>query len=353
MTSLLGQFYTRIKGSQEDIASEGLVYILQRSSAARLALSKIIQADCGVFFEDISYRPQSIGEQQERPDISGLDKQGAEVLILEAKFWAALTENQPITYLNRLGSGSVLMFVCPTLRVRPVYNELLMRLRKAEINFVSDDNAHSLTLDHDKKLIVKTWQEILGIIRLHLVQDNEQVLLSDIDQLIGFCETIDNNSFHPYQSDDFAPSIAKKINSFYDLADKVIDELKKRGLADTNRLKATPQKYGYARYFYLGSMSLSFNVWFNYWERVADTPFWLRICDVSESQYFVQSDSFKAKIKNVASKNSIMAYENISKEVYLPIFPLLDKTEDVVIADISEQIMNLVGELAESSMRVG
>jgi hypothetical protein len=35
MESLLGQFYTRIKGSQEDIASESLTYILQRSVKAK------------------------------------------------------------------------------------------------------------------------------------------------------------------------------------------------------------------------------------------------------------------------------------------------------------------------------
>jgi len=49
----------------------------------------------------------------------------------------------------------------------------------------------------------------------------------------------------------------------------------------------------------------------------------------------------------VAGKSSIIAYENTSREVYLPIFPLLDKTEDVVVSDIAEQIVNLVGELAE------
>lgn len=37
----------------------------------------------------------------------------------------------------------------------------------------------------------------------------------------------------------------KKINSFYGLADKAVDELKKSGLADTDRPKATPKKYGY------------------------------------------------------------------------------------------------------------
>ncbi|MDR0865122.1 MAG: hypothetical protein LBO74_09370 [Candidatus Symbiothrix sp.] len=88
MASLLGQFYTRIKGSQEDIASEGLTYILQRSASAREALKKIIQLDSGLSFDDINFITQSVGEKLERPDISGIDKERKEVIILEAKFWA-------------------------------------------------------------------------------------------------------------------------------------------------------------------------------------------------------------------------------------------------------------------------
>ena len=108
MESLLGQFYTRIKGSQEDIASEGLTYSL----AARQALNRVIQTDSGLTFGDISYSSQSIGENLERPDISGIDKDGKEVVLLEAKFWAALTNNQPVGYLNRLGDNTVLLFIC-------------------------------------------------------------------------------------------------------------------------------------------------------------------------------------------------------------------------------------------------
>jgi hypothetical protein len=69
MASLLGQFYTRIKGSQEDIASEGLAYILQRSISVRKALNKIIQIESGIEFEDINYITQNVGEKLERPDI--------------------------------------------------------------------------------------------------------------------------------------------------------------------------------------------------------------------------------------------------------------------------------------------
>jgi hypothetical protein len=341
MASLLGQFYTRIKGSQEDIASEGLTYILQRSASARQALSKIIQLESGLTFEDINYITQNVGEKLERPDISGIDKKGKEVVILEAKFWASLTDNQPIEYLSRLSPNSILIFICPTLRVRPVFDELHMRLNKANVSFQINNSQHSFILENNKNLIVKTWQEILGTIRLHIAQDNEQLLLSDIDQIIGLCETIDNNSFLPYQSEDFAPGIAKKINSYYDIADKVIDELKKRKIANTSNLNATPQKYGYTRYFKIYNMGLALNVRFDIWERVADTPFWLNIKD----DKWVQNERIKVELKNIATKNDTIYYESNKREFYLPIFPLLDKTEDLVINDIAEKIIQITCEL--------
>lgn len=125
MQSLLGQSYSRIKGSQEDIASEGLTYILQRSKSARLAINKIIKSDCGLDFEDLIFSTQNSGKNLERPDIPGFDANGKEVLILEAKFWAALTDNQPMEYLKRLKQNSALVFICPKPRVRPVFGELL------------------------------------------------------------------------------------------------------------------------------------------------------------------------------------------------------------------------------------
>ena len=341
MESLLGQFYTRIKGSQEDIASEGLTYVLKRSSAARQALSKIIQMDSGLIFENINYSTQNVGEKLERPDISGIDEEGKEVIILEAKFWASLTDNQPVEYLRRLGENSVLMFIVPNLRVRPVFNELQMRLANAEINCVPDNANHSFSLDNNRTLIVKTWNEILQTIRLHLVQAHEQTLLSDLDQIIGFCETIDKNSFQPYQSEDFSPSIAKKINSFCDLADKVIDELKKRGLASTTGLKSTPQKYGYSKYFNMSTMGgVILDVNFDFWEKGADTPIWLSFFNSRWKQ-----PGFKAKFKNVVAKDSIIPYEYEGR-LYMPIYPLVDKTEDLVINDIANRIVKLTEELS-------
>src|SRR5690606_6132657 len=138
--------------------------------------------------------------------------------------------NQPIEYLNRLKQKSALIFICPTLRVRPVFDELLKRVTSAQLNFTSNRETHSMIFDDDKHLTVKTWNELLGTIKLQLVQANEQLLISDVDQIIGFCNTIDSNAFLPIESEDLSPKYAKRINSYYDLVDKVVSELKKRGI---------------------------------------------------------------------------------------------------------------------------
>ncbi|MCR5586090.1 MAG: hypothetical protein K6F77_00975 [Lachnospiraceae bacterium] len=51
---------------------------------------------------DITYSCQSVGENSERPDMSGVDKDGREIVLCEMKFYAGLTSNQPNAYLDRL-----------------------------------------------------------------------------------------------------------------------------------------------------------------------------------------------------------------------------------------------------------
>ncbi len=50
--------------------------------------------------------------------MSGIDRNGHEVILLEMKFYAGITENQPNGYLERLikENGKALAFVCPEQR---------------------------------------------------------------------------------------------------------------------------------------------------------------------------------------------------------------------------------------------
>jgi hypothetical protein len=210
MQSLLGQFYNRIKGSQEDIASEGLVYILKQSLESRKVINQIVKVNTDLTFSDLSFQTQNVGKDLERPDISGKDETGKEVLLIEAKFWASLTHNQPNGYLKRLKDNTVLFFLVPTLRTRTVFEEVKSRILEEYQDLEIDtENLKILIKSSNKHIFIKSWNEVLNSIKSKIEQTNNITLLSDLNQIIGLCETIDQNSFQPITDEDLSPKIPK------------------------------------------------------------------------------------------------------------------------------------------------
>lgn len=342
MQSLLGHFYSRIKGSQEDIASEGLTYILQRSKSARLAINKLIKADFNLNFQDLNYTTQRSGENLERPDISGHNMNGQEVLIIEAKFWSSLTENQPIEYLNRLTQNAALIFICPSLRVRIIFDEILKRIKAEQIKYTANLEMNSIYFENNKYLSVKTWDAVLGIVRDQLVDANENQFISDINQIKGFCDTIDTNTFLPIKSHEMSPVFARRINSYYDLLVNVVGELKKNEILNTNGLSSTGQKRGFTQYLKTGKLGVSFNIKFDYWAQYADSPFWLSFGIIPDVGNWITTPDLRKACKEVAFKNDITIYETNYNDIFFAIKPMLDKTEDIVIKDMTSTIKLIV-----------
>jgi len=344
MQSLLGQFYNRIKGSQEDIASESLTYILDKSIRARQTINQIVKLNTGLEFSDLSYQTQNIGDKLERPDISGTDLNGNEVLLIEAKFWAALTDNQPNTYLTRLKDNSVLIFLVPTLRVRAVFDEVLRRIEKEFENTIIDSRNQKINIVNSNKFVlVKSWNEILNAVKSELIQENNQTLISDIDQIIGFCDTIDSNSFQPIIDSDLSPSIPRKLISYYDIVDKTVDEIKNRVKNSTTKgLNKTRHKYGYRRYFSIDNYGFGLDFEIQLWAKYADSPFWLTIVDDKSS--WLGSDELVRKCQKIAFKYKY-AFIKRNKEILFALSPLLNETEDRVINDLSNRIEQIYRDL--------
>ena len=342
MASLLGQFFNRINGSQEDIASEGIVYILQQSTVAKEALYNYIFNVSGLQFKNLEIYSQSVGKNNERPDISGINEKGIEVLIIEAKFWASLTENQPIEYLKRLKENSILIFICPKLRINSLVNEIERKLSDNELHYKYIDKKY--ILDDNKQIYLTDWLTILELLKTNLTKNHEMLLVSDIDQLIGFCEVIDNYSFFPIIDNDLSPSIPKKINSYCDFLDKVVDKLKSSLNANTDGLKATPQKYGYTRYINVDNYGISFEVNLKLWEMFADTPFWITIKE-SNNGPWKQSEILKNSLKEIASRKNIKLYKIHNNDLSFALIPILNQIEEKVIEDIEIKIISIIKEL--------
>lgn len=352
MQSLLGQFYNRIRGSQEDIASEGLVYILKQSLASRKVINQIVKANTNLMFSDLSYQTQNVGKDLERPDISGQDETGKEVLLIEAKFWASLTHNQPNGYLKRLKDNTVLMFLVPTLRTRTVFEEVKYRILQENEDLEIDTENLSLVIRSSQKhIIIKSWNEVLNSIKSKVEQTNNINLLSDLNQIIGLCETIDRNSFQPITDEDLSPKIPKNINSYYEIVDKVVDELKNRNKGiSTKGLVKTPQRYGYHRYFATKDLAMNFALKLDLWEKCADTPFWLSIGAINENGWSVLTDQLTQLIESLCVKHNLtlVPYAN-NKGFFISIRPILFETEDIVIRDIADRIEIIIKEISNAN----
>jgi len=340
MASLLGQFFSRIKGSQEDIASNGLAYILDSSEFTRKILKDFIFDKSNINIGELKYITQSIGGKLERPDISGIDMEGNEKLIIEAKFWASLTKNQPTEYLNRLHENSVLLFICPKLREVALFNELKFRLENDELTIKTYEN--KIQLDNNKCIVITNWTFLLNYIKNMLNDNNEKLLISDVDQLIGFCEIIDNSSFLPINEMDLSPSIAKRINSFYDLCDKIFDKLLDIYKFDTSKCRATGLRYGYARYFIINNFGMGFVLNMKFWEKQYNTPFWFFV----KEEWNDQSIEFKRKLNQIAIKLKLRTIEQ-ENTLYFAIFPNIDEIEDVLLNKITDIIQKIIKEISE------
>ena len=210
--SLLAHLYSRIKGSQEDIATMSLQYLLSQSKELNAAFTHFISEISHTHLGNIlQYTCQSVGEDSERPDMVGTDNTSCERLICEMKFYASLTENQPLGYLDRLNKnkGNALVFICPKSRKTVLWSKLkeICTSNQYAIEEI-DDKCISVDKIH---MAITTWSEVLE--KLHnIASTSVPKYLSDIKQLEGYCTQIDRDSFIPFRAEELSAENAKKYN---------------------------------------------------------------------------------------------------------------------------------------------
>ena len=208
--------------------------------------------------------------------MAGTDADGNEVILCEAKFYAGLTENQPLTYLKRLRSenGAGLVFICPKDRMISLWATLVDKCKDQNI---VQNNDFCISVD-DTRMTIVCWEEIIS--NLSRTADAvEQGALADIEQLRGYCEQIISNSFQPFKSEELGVDMAKRYEQLMYVLDRTWDAIvaDKSIEADMNGLRTTPHRHGYRRYCRLngleGDICLDLDLWTN--DKYEDTPYWV------------------------------------------------------------------------------
>ena len=170
--SLLGSLAERFVTQKENLTSEALNIIINRSIKANESFCRSVSKHEDRLEKKLKFTTQvHSSDDKAIPDLIGYDSNSSPVCIIEAKFWASLTKNQPETYISRLdpGTPSVLVFLAPQARKYSLYMELISRnkaVRLGDYKLVQDwekgttDNWELYNLSKDRTEIKNIISEL-------------------------------------------------------------------------------------------------------------------------------------------------------------------------------------------------
>lgn len=283
---ILAHLGHRMTKQQEVLATEGLAYLLQNSDACSGALRHLAQQAGCTLPVSLVYRPEVSGDDLERPDVVGFDDQSREVAILEGKFYAGLTDNQPNAYLPRLSKvrEGLLLFVVPDLRVPRLWEEVTSRAqRHTELGPFHElaGNTRYTQSSNGVTLMMTSWRELLDTMMVASKAAAEPIT-ADIFQLQVLCERIEGEAFLPFASEELTGLMQPiRHRDLCNLVDAIVDETRRAGHVSLEGLNATPKKEGYIRYVWLGGNKGRFGAFiglrYDLWVSSGDGPLWFGV----------------------------------------------------------------------------
>ncbi len=265
----------------ENVATEALAYIINSHDQAHEGLMNLLKA----FRSELpvlSFHTQ-IGDGNIRPDIWGYD--GSQPLaLIENKFWAGLTDNQPVSYLKHLAEQndkSILLMVVPEARKDTIWRELLSRVRVAGMSVsdhpVKGEHGYSVVCMNGPLLAITSWKCILDSIGAQIGEDASAE--SDLLQLRALCCAADEDAFVPFSPEEFTdqliPTFVMQAISIYET---VKDWAVTEDILSTDGLSASNSSKCFGRYVQFTSDE-KFGAWFGihyaFWKRYGESPLWL------------------------------------------------------------------------------
>ncbi len=266
----------------EDVATDAISFILNSSEPARNGMMKLLRG-IAPNMPALQFQTQQT-EGSIRPDLWGFDETEPHVYI-ENKFWAGLTDNQPISYLRQLAEYSqptLLLVVVPDIREQTMWRELKHRLRDEGISITDQDITssgivYSATTEIGPILALTSWKRMLSILELE-VADNPSAR-SDLLQLRALCESADSDAFLPISSfeltDQRTPAFVLQLGSIVQTS---VDLAVTKGFLSISKLMSsvTWERIGrYATFSNENIVGVFIGIHFGLWKQYGETPLWL------------------------------------------------------------------------------
>lgn len=319
---------------KENLATEALAFIINRSPAAQVALSSEISRLTESTRSIARVATQVAVSAESRPDVLLLDEKGALLGYIEAKFWAALTASQPVEYVRRLreSGATVLVMLAPANRLPTLRFEVIERCAAAGLK--AESRSESLLQIDTVSLCLLSWQRLLDLLAAGVVSD--PAASSDVRQLAGLCARFESEGFLPLSREEIEDrDVPRRVTSLALLIDPVVDLATKRGVISIKGLRATHSLGRFGRYVAFAHAGAWFGISFWGWKDKGRGPFWLTFAPDA----WGRANQVRAAFRDWASEQPPRAYIDDS-DGYMRI-PLLLRTgveRDDVIEGIVQQL---------------
>ena len=339
----------RFSQVNEDVATDALAFIIHSSESARNGMMKLLR---GLVpdMPELQFRTQQT-EGSIRPDMWGYDK-GEPRVFVENKFWAGLTDNQPVSYLRQLSEyahtqSAVLLVVVPETREQTLWRELSRRLENAGVSATNRETAsgivHAVTTKIGPILALTTWTKLLSALELEVADDPSA--RSDLLQLRALCEAADSEAFVPISpvemSDQRTPAFILQLSSLVQASVALAVTECVLNIKGLNPQASTERIGRYARFSDEQGVGMWLGIHFILWKKHGSTPFWL----VFSNGDLSRSDEVRALIELWAAKEGVLTtFQDGGVAVAVDLKVGEDK--DQVVRSIVELLKRIAGFLS-------
>ena len=335
--TLLSRIAQRHTIGREDVATDALAFILEHSEDARNAFANFLGDGTDAPPPIAKVQTQSTLSGGATPDLACLGEGDKLLALVESKFWAYLTSNQPVAYWNALPADShaTLLFIAPAERIAPgpLWNELVERLKQAGHELASPvckkehtKSAPAQSGSH-RQLMVTSWETLLDYLAQSALEHQDKQAAFEIAELQGLANSVIAGS---------KPSRDADLTSWTDRAVKRMEE---DGWANTEGLLVGTTEHYRVRYLRLAGAYASFGVHYDEAKR-SSRPLWLTFGNYGNDPGQVTTEQVRHRLASLAPSEPVRL-EGFGGAFCIPI-ALLPGGHNAIVADELKRIAHLI-----------
>ena len=351
-SGLFAHLAARFGSNPEILAAEALAYLLTTSPAMRDAIVEV----CSIAARGLTGRTASVQfrtsgpwSNGEAPPILGVDAEGVTRFVVDARFWSALAEDQPLALLRQLtmGRGGVLLVLAPAQRFTSLWAELRRRCRLAGLPVHGDhaigDPIRWTRVGQRQVMILASWSALVAAARSRLATSGDRQTMLHVDQLAALCAQLDADTFAPLTTEELAGGPVRRLAQLVQLVDDLARACEEAGLGAVEEAGWTGAG-SFGRRLRLGTTRLAVCLSVSRWATLRETPYWLLVYDTDGRP----ARGVEVRLEPLASELPPRLLRDGETDCPLvPLFPPVGVDRNAVLSELVRQVSEVARLLGE------